>query len=150
MSRGAVLRAALARAVLGAVALGAVACSLDTGPEGVTHLRRESFVAGPDYVAWWGEIQECSALSGAFERLAFYVAVEPLFLQGRQFPCGANGLMCNGMWESPHDITLAPAHLDTERLVKHEMLHDLLQAPGHPPVFEECRVDWTSGADPRR
>lgn len=141
---------ALEVVALGAGVLAGGACSLDTGPEGVPHLQRESFIAGPDYVAWWSEIQACSGLAGAFDRLSFFVVVEPLFVQGRQFPCGPNGVMCNGMWEPPHDITLAPAHLDTERLVKHEMLHDLLEAAGHPPVFEQCEVEWASGADPAR
>jgi hypothetical protein len=45
-----------------------------------------------------------------------------------------------GWWEPPHTIYIAAAHWLDERLVEHEMLHDLLQTGGHPPIFQICGI----------
>lgn len=112
------------------------------GPDGLDRiLVRTAFAPPTEYYAWWEEIRTCSGGTGSISDVRFLRAVEPTYVYGTQFPCGETEL-CNGLWEAPHDITLAPAHLDTPRLVKHEMLHDLLGVPGHPDVFEECDVTW--------
>ncbi len=63
------------------------------------------------------------------------------------FPCDYGS--CRGLWVSPHSIYLsdAAAHdyfFEDFFTVKHEILHDLVGKPGHPPVFEQCgllRID---------
>jgi hypothetical protein len=88
---------------------------------------------------WLGETEECSGLTGTLDRISFYRVTAPLSDDGVDFPCGG-GYRCSGLWRAPHDIYLAPAVLRVERLVKHEMLHDLIGAPGHPPIFEACNL----------
>lgn len=132
-----------ARPVL--VALIAAACGVSTGPEGrETLLLRERVSVSTEYRTWWNEISACSGLEGDVDAVRFFRVTAPLYLAETQFPCG-EGLRCNGLWEAPHDISIAPAYLSNRQLVEHEMLHDLLGAPGHPPVFEECEVDWGGG-----
>ncbi len=136
----------LAAVAASAATLAVPGCA--TGPDDdAPGLVRALLVPDQAYRDWWDEIGDCAGLQGDFDRLRFFEVVAPLFLNGSRFPCGG-GDLCNGIWEPPHDITLAPAHLDSERLVKHEMLHDLLGVTGHPPVFETCDVTW-DGGDPR-
>jgi len=127
------------------VALVAAACGISTGPDGAEGLlQRESLRISLEYRAWWNEISVCSGLEGDVDVVRFFRVTAPLYLAGTEFPCG-DGLRCNGLWEAPHDISIAPAYLSNRQLVQHEMLHDLLGAPGHPPVFEECGVAWGAG-----
>lgn len=124
------------------LALGAMGCGV--GPDEFSdELVRRSIPLPVEYVTWWDEIAECSGESGDVNALRVFVVISPLVLGGRAFPCG--GEFCNGVWEAPHDITLAPEHVATEKLVKHEMLHDLTRVPGHPSVFDECGVTWGDG-----
>lgn len=127
------------------VGLVAVACGVSTGPDGGEPLlQREPLRVSTEYRAWWDEISACSGLEGDVDAVRFYRVTFPLYLAETQFPCG-DGLRCNGLWEAPHDISIAPAYLWNRQLVEHEMLHDLLGAPGHPPAFEECGVAWGAG-----
>ncbi|MDX1393056.1 MAG: hypothetical protein R3195_01650 [Gemmatimonadota bacterium] len=115
------------------------------GPESdEPNLVRSVIDPPPEYIEWWRELETCSGLDGDMRRLTFFEVVQPVMFEGRQFPCGG-GALCNGMWEAPHDITLAPRYVNHARLVKHEMLHDLVRTPGHPPVFEACDVTWDAG-----
>lgn len=128
------------------VASAALSCDIGVGTDGSSeHLVLQRYAPPTIYVAWWAQIRECSGLTGSFGDLRFFTVASPVTLRGTQFPCG-EGMMCNGVWDAPHDITLAPAYVESERLVKHEMLHDLIGRPGHPAVFDECRVQWP-GAD---
>lgn len=139
-SRGRVSRHRVAGTLVALV--GTVACETSTAPDALPEaLVREVFVAPTTYRSWWADISACSRRTGRFERLRFYSVVSPITPDGTRFPCGG-GLMCNGLWEAPHDITVAPTYMNSERLVKHEMLHDLLGRSGHPPVFEACGVSW--------
>lgn len=129
-----------------AVGAALVGCGVGPDPDGLPGgTIRRSFPAPFEYVDWWDEISACSGESGDLNDVRFFVVVQPLLLLGNAFPCG-NGLICNGLWEAPHDITLAPGYIDNETLVKHEMLHDLVRTKGHPPVFEECGVEWSGTA----
>jgi hypothetical protein len=122
------------------------ACGVGPDPDGLPGSTvREAIPTPFEYEPWWEEISVCSGISGELERLNFLVVVQPLLLNGAAFPCG-DGEVCNGLWESPHTITFAPAHVATEKLVKHEMLHDLIGQSGHPPIFGQCDVDWGTGA----
>jgi len=116
-------------------------CGLGPAGETDTSLFRTSFTPPPEYRGWWDEIKACSGETGEFGDIRFFEVVGPLFVLGTEFPCGG-GARCNGLWEAPHDISIARGHLQTERLVKHEMLHELVRIPGHPAIFEACEVTW--------
>lgn len=126
--------------VAGVLLLGG--CGVVNAPPSLEEeIAREIFPVPVEYRMWWNEISACSGTVGNIDQVRFFRVVAPLYVEGTQFPCG-DGALCNGLWEAPHDITLAPAYLASPRLVKHEMLHDLLGAPGHPAVFDECDVSW--------
>lgn len=112
-------------------------------------LVRTAFLPDVQYRAWWDDLQACAFVQGDLDRVRFFEVSSPVFIEGQQFPCG-DGFFCNGIWERPHDISIAPAFLRTERLVKHEMLHDLLDEIAHPEEFAACNAEWTFDDRTRR
>ena len=117
------------------------ACEVATAPPGAS-----SLAPPPAFAEWWAEVEQCSGRTGAFERVAWYVA--PCTMGQDGFPCDVtpNGL-CAGEWRAPHTIVLGgpnrffpDGYVDDEWTVKHEMLHDLLGTPEHPVEFENCHL----------
>lgn len=88
------------------------------------------------YQTWWDELETCSRRSGDFQRVEWHlVEAGP----DRTFPCGPRE--CAGAWESPHAIYIAGGYMGAELLVKHEMIHDLVQSGSHlDRAFFDCRV----------
>ena len=84
------------------------------------------------YAVWWQRMEQCARLTAPLDRVEWYE------VPGNQFatPDGPRW----GWWEPPHTIYIAATHLTDERLVEHEMLHDLLQTGAHPAVFATCAV----------
>lgn len=119
--------------------------ALLAGCEGATELDfpaldLERFEPPSAYGEWWARTEACSGLEAPLARVRFFEVRAPVSRDGTRFPCGdgRRALECSGVWQAPHDIYLAPALVRHERLVRHEMLHDLVGTPGHPPVFEAC------------
>ena len=89
------------------------------------------------YQQWWAKTEACSGRHGDLSRVAFY-AVDA--------PSGAIRLgkeVAHGWWVRRGDRIYLPANaLGDEWLVRHEMLHALLQTGTHPPeVFvTACHV----------
>ena len=113
-------------------------CSLLSDPWDGPSVTLERFPAFPEYEVWWEELQACSGRRGDLSKIRFFLAVAPLSASGRQFVCGRNGQECAGEWVAPHDVYLAPGFVTSERIVKHEMLHDLIRDGSHPRVFLRC------------
>jgi hypothetical protein len=88
------------------------------------------------YREWWAKTEACSGLSAEFERVAWSV------VPGYSFPCASGS--CAGHWEPGHRIYLASDWTMNEMVVRHEMLHDLLERGGHPdpPFGEPCPLTW--------
>jgi len=88
------------------------------------------------YRAWWNKTEACSGLSGDFDR------IEWLEVPGHGFPCSSG--QCAGHWESSHRIFIASDWIRNEMVVRHEMLHDLLNRAGHPdpPFGKGCPLTW--------
>ena len=84
------------------------------------------------YADWWGQIEACAQVTAPMDRVEWYA------VPGNQFatPDGPRW----GWWTPPHTIYIADAHSTDERLVEHEMLHDLLQTGTHPAQFQTCGV----------
>lgn len=96
------------------------------------------FTPPTEYRFWWSQIEECSGITGAFERVRWY---EVLGVDRFPSPAGETA----GYWTPPHDIYLATfwatdSPIYFQRLVKHEMLHDLTGSGAHGPSFETCGV----------
>lgn len=123
------------------LALCLVACSAltDPGPEDDAVLER--YPPFEVYTEWWDELQACAGEAGDLDRVRFHVVLAPLGVSGRQFVCGPGTRECAGRWIPPHDILLGPGFLLSEVIVKHEMLHDLLQTTGHPDAFGACAIE---------
>jgi hypothetical protein len=81
------------------------------------------------YVAWWNELEACSGLSGDVHAAAFYV-----FPNDSTIQVGSESYW--GYWiKNGNRIVLAGARADSEKLVKHEEMHALLQSALHPPAY---------------
>jgi hypothetical protein len=80
------------------------------------------------YHAWWTKTEECSGIRGDMSQVVFY-AVDS--------PSGAISLgteVAHGWWMRNGNRIYLPANaLGEEWLVRHEMLHALLQRGSHPP-----------------
>ncbi len=113
-----------------ALLLGCGACG--TTIVETTEQNVQPFAPLPVYAEWWSQLQVCSARVGPLDRVEWFTA---------------DGLTQNGglvlaKWEPPHRITVLANQIETESVVKHEMLHDLLDGdPSHQaPAWNACGV----------
>ncbi|HEU4682658.1 MAG TPA: hypothetical protein VFS51_12970 [Gemmatimonadales bacterium] len=92
----------------------------------------------PIYREWWAKTEACSGRTGNFDRVRWSV------VEGRSFSCSSGE--CAGHWRTDHHIFLASDWVMDEMVVRHEMLHDLLDRPGHPdpPFGIGCPLTWES------
>lgn len=82
----------------------------------------------PRFAVWWNELSQCLGVSAPFERITWSI------VGGSDFPCATG--RCAAIWHPGHRITLAANWLESELVVKHEMMHDLVLSAGHPsPPF---------------
>lgn len=96
----------------------------------------EPYLPPAVYEIYWQQVESCSQLTGDMARIRWFIVPGTT-----TFPCPYGN--CRGLWVAPHDVYLsdAAAHnlfLENFFTVKHEMLHDLIAQPGHPPAFEQC------------
>ena len=98
----------------------------------------EPMAAPAVYREWWAKTQACSGLSGDFDR------VEWMVVPGESFECKSG--RCVGHWHPSHHIYIAEQYLHNEMVVRHEMLHDLLDGGGHPnpPFGQGCPLTWAT------
>ncbi|HYC34070.1 MAG TPA: hypothetical protein VEB59_17390 [Gemmatimonadales bacterium] len=90
------------------------------------------------YREWWAKTEACSGLSGDYDRVEWQVVA------GDSFDCKSG--QCVGHWQPSHQIWIAEPYVNNEMVVRHEMLHDLLNGGGHPnpPFGEGCPVTWST------
>ncbi|HJS43742.1 MAG TPA: hypothetical protein VJ755_09740 [Gemmatimonadales bacterium] len=91
----------------------------------------------PIYKELWREVEGCSGLSRSMAWVNWFLVPE------HPFPCGTR--FCAGLWVSPHNIYLSDVaahdqYGDNYLTVRHEILHELVRKPGHPPVFSQCEL----------
>lgn len=100
------------------------------------------------YATWWAATEECVGVRGDFGRvgwgvmeddsLGMFWAREPDG-QGRSWQ-----VLAAGLWVPSHLILLSRSHVGTEYVVRHEMVHELRQVPGHGVLFlDRCSGDFT-------
>lgn len=106
------------------------------------------------YALLWDSVRTCSGRGGDMARITWFRA--PATGSFGSFP-DQNGRPVLGLWIGPHSIYLSSAIVDYEepppssgdefdwilwwdhhKVPAHEMLHDLLQTPDHPAVFDTC------------
>jgi predicted small lipoprotein YifL len=104
------------------VVCGLAACGLITGP---LPPGAERFAPPAVYARWWSMTEACSGHSGDLRVVRWYrVPGMGLLHEGQEV---------SGFWgSSPNRIVLADEVIDEGSVVRHEMLHALLQKTGHP------------------
>ena len=80
------------------------------------------------YYLWWAELTECAGVGGDLNDVRFYSVVQDS-VQGFNCVLGKDG--CGGLWHDDHEIYLDERLLFYQRIVKHEMLHELLRPGKH-------------------
>jgi len=86
------------------------------------------------YPAWWAEVEACVGARRPIDRVRWWYlpadSGDVLNVAGRA-AWGAYDRSDNEIW-------LVELALTYEPIVKHEMIHALIDSPGHPDVFDRC------------
>jgi len=86
------------------------------------------------YRSWFWEVASCMSLSpapGRFARIDWY-ASGSIFHR-------TSGEQALGLWTEPHKIVIRTDYTLDERVVKHELVHDLLGTGTHRShLFDTC------------
>jgi hypothetical protein len=101
-----------------------------------------AFTAPTEYLTWWDRTSACSELSGSMAKVEWYVVPG-----AATFPTAEGEKV--GIRVKTGDriqIVLAGQYQMHEMVVRHEMLHALLNQPGHPDLYftERCRLTWAT------
>ena len=100
------------------------------------------FVPPAAYQQWWTRTVACSGLRGSLPSIEWFVVPGAATFDTND---GARV----ARWSRGKDgtrIVLAGAYLSDEMVVRHEMLHALLDRPDHPPEYfvDRCHLTWES------
>jgi hypothetical protein len=103
-----------------------------------------SFVPPAEYQAWWALTEACSGRQGHPEGIRWYVVPDVAGFMTSQGEKAAR-------WSRGTDgsrIVIAGAYMGAQLVVRHEMLHALLDRGDHPPEYfvERCHLTWESWA----
>lgn len=98
------------------------------------------FAAPARYQEWFGRTEACAGLAGRFAEIEWYVVPDVT-----TFATAAGPKV--GMWEKSGGaarIILAGRYSEHEMVVRHEMLHHLLDREGHPSDYfvARCQLTW--------
>lgn len=100
------------------------ACSEATGP--IIGIEGERPYTNPSLVLTWAILEQCSGIDGDFSKVQFFTATSITYGDG----------YARGLWEPKGNrIYILATETANVPLVKHEMMHALLQANGHPARF---------------
>lgn len=129
VARGLALRLALAVFVAG--------CSSGTEP---LPLPAGAVLMDPPpaiYETWWHEVESCSGKTGDFAAISWY------YVPGSGGFGVGSGAELVGIWQPQHhSITLADYVRQDGMVVRHEMLHAILQRADHPGDYfvQKCGI----------
>ena len=98
--------------------------------------------APADYGVWWSATEQCAGRTAAMSRVQWFT------MPGRTSFMYGDGQYDGYWWNDVHWILLAGDKVQNGMIVRHEMLHDLLQTGEHPAAFETCGVRGTRVAEP--
>ncbi len=118
-----------------ALILGAAACEGNPfAPLGNV----ERFNPPAIYRDWYQQEATCAGLTGRFDAITWEVADSFMSAPGQRTVFAT--------WTAPHLIRLRRDQVMNEYLVKHEMLHDLVQSTAEPdPPFGACETMLPAG-----
>ena len=94
------------------------------------------------YREWHAKTERCSGRTGKFSTLKFYVVPEVETFSTRDGPKVGEWLTDGAV----NRIVIAGKYQAHEMVVRHELLHSLIRAEGHPPEYfvDRCRLTWES------
>jgi hypothetical protein len=122
------------------LALAVSACALE--PNDALPAGAVAMSPSPDFAVWWSRTEQCSGIDGNFGGVQWYVVPG-----ARTFQSQIGEVV--GLWTEAGGvtrITIAGDWSDNELVVRHEMLHALLNREGHPPLYfvQKCALTWAS------
>lgn len=90
-------------------------------------VKEQPFDPPPLYREWYTKLEACSGINGDFDAIRFFSAES--IMEG--------GKHRYGYWTPRHKITLQDNMTEPVFgwLIKHEMMHDLIQSGSHPPKY---------------
>jgi hypothetical protein len=97
--------------------------------------------APAEYSEWYARTEACAELRGALEGIEWYVVPDVATFET---DIGEGGPQTG---RQRLRITIAGDYVGNEMVVRHEMLHDLLERSGHPTecFVNRCHLTWESG-----
>jgi hypothetical protein len=127
--------------------IGMLAACETLGPPEPLPAGAEPFAAPSDFGIWWARTEACSGRSGDMSGIEWYVVPGAHTVETSLGPkVGVWSHSAAGM-----RIVLAGDYVGSELVVRHEMLHALLDREGHPSEYfvARCQLTWESwqGAD---
>ena len=130
-----------AGARLATLAVIMMACTPATSPSTIP-AGAVSYHPPADYQTWWERTEACAGLQGNFAGISWYI------VPGADHMDTEIGQKV-GLWQRDNGhstITIAGNYRDSELVVRHEMLHDLLSRAGHPEEYfvDRCGLTWDS------
>jgi len=110
------------------------------GPPSPLPDNAQALATPPEYRDWWTATEQCSGRQGRFDAIRWYV------VPGAKTLSTSNGPKV-GWWSHSRDgnrIILAGEFVKSELVVRHEMLHVLLDRGGHPSEYFQsaCQLTW--------
>jgi hypothetical protein len=115
------------------------ACEM-LGPPGPLPDNAQPISPPAAYQDWWVATEACSGLDGSHRDIEWYVVPGASTFDTEDGP--KVGLWSNS--SAGMRIVLAGDYADSELVVRHEMLHALLDRDGHPSAYfrDRCRLTW--------
>jgi hypothetical protein len=123
--------------------LGTLAACEALGPADPLPASAQLVSAPPEsYLEWWAKTESCSGKTGDFSRIQWYVVPNV-----QTFSTDAGEKV--GLWTHSSEgvrIIIAGDYASNELVVRHEMLHALLDREGHPQEYfqDRCKLTWAS------
>ena len=129
ISRG---KSLASRCIAALASLVALSCQMPTDPPLPGDAIR--FTPPPVYAQWWALTEECSGINRSLDAVQFY-----LIPNASTIPDNTYGEVAAYWSPASNRIVLADFYEMQGQLVRHEMLHALLRASGHPPAYFQGR-----------
>jgi len=126
------------------LALLTLSCSRCESPTNIpSPPRAERIQPKEEWRALWADVEKCSGLSGRFDDVRWFIALEKMINPEEE--------ELAGRWILPHDIYFVPEVIDSSNKwseeykqfnIEHEILHDLSQTYKHPKQFDMCNLRY--------
>ncbi len=119
------------------------ACEAALGPADPLPPTAQLVATTPDiYREWWSRTEACSGRTGDFTKIEWYIVPNVTTFNtdvGQKV----------GLWTHSNEgvrIIIAGDYSNNELVVRHEMLHALLDREGHPREYfqDRCGLTWDS------